>query len=282
MSYLDFIPDSLMLRLQYYIKTGKHLHLSAPVSFNEKIQHYKLYHRDKGMLRCTDKIEVRNYVKEKGLSHILIPVYSIIEHPYSVDFSSLPDKFVAKTSDGGGGNQVLICKDKTQFAAKDFDSFIKDCRNLPKGKRHFAREWAYENGLPRKIIIEKLLEDDQGKDASDFKFMCFGGKFKCLWVDTERFGNHKRSFWDENLCRINEARCLYPPIEDGFVLPENIRKMIDIAERLAEGFPFARIDLYNIEGKIYFGEITFYPNSGYELFAPQSFDRLLGSFFPSF
>ena len=132
------------------------------------------------------------------------------------------------------------------------------------------------------MIVEKYLEDDMNQDGSidDYKFLCFDGKFRYLWIDKNRYSNHKRGFWNENLDFLDDVYSDWPTFEKGEIdLPSNIQQMISFSEKLAEGFPFARVDWYNIKGKIVFGEITFYPWSGYVKFTPDSFDFELGRYF---
>ena len=280
LSTLSWVPDKIIVTLQYFIQTGKILHLNSPRSFNEKLQAYKLYYRNPEMLRCTDKLEVRKYVEEKGLGSILVPLLGIYEDVSDINFDKLPNCFVIKTTDGGGGSQIYICREKQGENKNEVKKKIKEWMEMPKPKKHIGREWAYDNGFKRRILIEELLKDNNSsnKDIIDYKFFCFNGKFKCLWIDKDRYINHKRGFWDENLRYIPEVECLYPPLKD-FRLPENINVMIQYAEKLSKEFPFVRVDLYNLNGNIYFSELTFYPNSGYIPYNPNSFDIKLGSYF---
>lgn len=283
LSGMEWIPDSWMVRLQYFLQTGKKLHLKKPVLFNEKMQAYKLFYRDEEMLRCTDKVEVRQYVKEKGLEEILVPLYAIGNNLEEIDFENLPKKFVIKTSDGGGGNEVLICKDKATLDKKEFESTVARWLSAPKPKKHIAREWAYQNRYPRRLIVEQLLEnlEDPEKDIEDYKFFCFNGKVRIMQLHKDRHANHKAGFWDENLEFIRDVNILYPTFDNDNVpeLPENIWEMVEISEKLSKGFPYVRVDLYNIDGKIFFSELTFYPASGYIPFNPESFNKRLGTYF---
>lgn len=281
LSMLSAMPDSWIVRIQYYLQMGKPLNLKNPGTFNEKIQAYKLKYRNPEMLRCTDKIEVRKYVEERGLKDILVPLVGFFKDSSELKIKSLPKQFVMKTSDGGGGNQVFICHDLEKENSYEILKKAKDLLQGIKPKKHVGREWAYDNNYPRRIIIEPLLYDgdDTKSGLMDYKFLCFNGKFKYLWVDKDRFKQHVRGFWDENLNYLKNVSCHYPTFNGPFQLPANIREMINIAERLAAGFPFVRVDLYNVKGKIYFGEMTFYPNSGYKAFNPEEFDIRLGELF---
>lgn len=279
LSLFSFVPDKFFLKLQYFLQTGKRLNLKSPKKFNEYIQIYKLKYHNPEMHKCVDKYEVRNYIKERGLEELLIPLYSVYDNADDVKLNSFPNKFVIKTSDGAGGNEVLICRDKNKIDEKDLKIKLRDWMKFPRPKKHIAREWAYQSNYPRKIIVEELIENPEGdKEIEDYKFFCFNSVFKCLWIDKGRFTDHKRGFWDENLNFLPDVTCGYTNLGCVEELPENINQMIRIAEKLAKGFPFARIDLYNVKGKIYFSEITFYPNSGYFPYKPESFELELGHF----
>ena len=176
LTFLGWIPDGIMLRIQYWMQTGRKLNLKAPKRFTEKLQLYKLRYRNPNMLRCTDKYEVRKYIEEKGLGKYLIPLVGIYNNVEDIDFANLPNKFVAKSTDGGGGNQVFICRDKNSISEETFRERLAAWMNARKIKKQAGREWAYENNFPRRIIIEKLIEaDDTKKDLSDYKFFCFNG-----------------------------------------------------------------------------------------------------------
>lgn len=275
-----WIPDKLMLKLQYFLILHRLPDMKHPKRFTEKIQCYKAFYRNPKMLNCVDKYKVRKYVIEKlGTNRYLNTLYQVCSCADDIDFDLLPDKFVIKTTDGGNGDNVLICKDKQKLDFKSIINRINSWRN----KKYYSisREWAYVGAKESKIIIEKLLFSTHNpeRDIFDYKFMCFDGKMKFFWVDVDRFSKHKRFFYDENLELINNITWDYPSSEDKFVLPLNIYEMIELAEKLSEDFPFARIDLYNIDGQIVFGEITFYPASGYTVANPDEFDYKLGSYF---
>lgn len=280
---LFFLPDTWMLRLQYLIKKGKLLNLRNPQRFSEKIQLYKAYYRDERMLICTDKYAVRNYVKEKlGTEKYLNELYQVCENANEIDFSKLPDKFVIKTTDGGNGLNIIICKDKNQI---DITSVVNKINSWKRIKYYLlSREWAYkwatDGKRSSKIIIEKYLENKENSDASldDFKFYCYNGEFKYLAWDKNRYNGHRRRFYDANLNYLEKVWS-FPDFNSDTKLPSNIQEMISISEILSNDFPFARVDLYNVDGLITFGEITFYPSSGYMNFSTDSFDFEMGKYF---
>lgn len=277
---LGFVPDSLMLRLQYLIKLKRFLNLRNPKRFTEKIQWYKAYYRNNAMLDCTDKYLARVVCAQRlGTDKYLNEVYQVCDDASEIDFDRLPNAFVIKTTDGGNGENILVCRDKQLI---DKDKVIKEINKWRHKKYEIiSREWAYKGAHNSRIIVEKLLVDPNNSDNSidDYKFLCFNGKFKYLWIDKDRYSKHKRGFWNENLVFLNDVRSDHPTFELAPELPSNIDEMISIAEKISEGFPFARIDLYNIEGRIYFGEITFYPWSGYVQYYPDEFDLELGKYF---
>ena len=275
LKFLKFIPDKLMLKLQYRIKLKRKLNLKNPERYTEKIQWYKLNYRNPVMMKCVDKYYVREYVESKGLGSILNTLYQVVDDPDEIDFSALPDKFVLKTTNGSGTN--ILCKNKSDL---DIEATKKQLRSfLDMAEASAGREWAY-GGSSKKIIVEQLLEDKSNEDGgiSDYKFLCFGGKPHYIVYDKDRFTDHKRNFYDIewNYVKV-DSDC--PCFEDSVPKPVNLDKMLEIAKTLSEDFPAVRVDLYNIGGEIYFGELTFYPWSGYVQFAPDEFDIELGNLF---
>lgn len=277
-SVLRFLPDEWMLRTQYRIRTGRTLHLDNPQRFTEKLQHYKAFYRNPVMKQCVDKYTVREFVAQTlGTDKYLNTLYQFCERAEEIDFDALPNQFVIKTTDGGSGDNVFVCRDKKTL---DIPSVIKTV-NQWRNKKYtvISREWAYGASEGSRIIVEKYLEDANNKDGSidDYKFLCYDGKFHYLWIDKNRYSNHRRGFWDKDLHFLNGVRSDCPTFEtDPKQLPANIDEMVALAEQLAQGFPFVRVDLYNIKGQIIFGELTFYPWSGYVTYTPDNFDFELG------
>lgn len=279
LNLLSWMPDKLMLRIQYFMQTGEKLHLKNPEKFNEYLQIYKLDYKNPTMHKCVDKYQVREFIKEKGLGDLLVPLIGIYDSVEKIDFNALPEKFVIKTTDGGGSVEVKVVRSKKE---EDIDKLKKELQGwmkFPKPKKHIAREWAYENGYPRQLIIEELLENKDGNpDIDDFKFFCFGGKYRVLEWHKDRNTNHSAAHYDENLNYLPEFYT-YKVMHKDHPLPDNIKEMVSVAETLSKDFPFVRVDLYNVNGKIYFGEMTFYPASGYFVYRPEEINTWLGSFF---
>lgn len=273
---LSFIPDRLMLKLQYRVKFGRKLNLKDPKRFTEKLQWYKLYYRDLLMKKCADKYAVREFVKSK-CPGILTELYGVHNSVDDIDASCLPNKFVVKTTNGGGGLNVFICKDKNTFDKTEVKEQIGALRQYEEGDG--GREWVYVGSEP-KIIVEQYLENPQNPDAgvNDYKFLCFNGKPEYTIVDASRYIDHKRNFYDIDWS-FRDVSSDHENFGDSMERPEGYDEMVAVAAKLAEGFPFVRVDLYNIEGRIYFGELTFYPWSGYVQFTPDEFDFELGEKF---
>ena len=272
---LKFVPDKAMIKLQYRIKLKRKLNLKDPKRYTEKIQWYKLYYRNPVMIECLDKYGVRKYIEKKGLGNILNQLYQVVDRPEEINFDQLPDKFVIKTTNGSGTN--ILVKDKKTLNIAETKKKLNDFLNMAEASA--GREWAY-GGSSKKIIVEELLEDNSNKDKgiSDYKFLCFNGKPVYVVYDKDRFSDHKRNFYDVNWNYVKvDSDC--PCFEDSVKKPENYEKMVEIASVLSRDFPAVRVDLYNIEGKIYFGELTFYPWSGYVQYTPDSFDFELGKYF---
>ena len=275
---LRFVPDKPMLKLQYRIKTGRGLKLKNPERFTEKLQWYKLYYRNPVMKQCVNKYAVRDYVRQKGLEEILIPLYAHYSRAKEIDFDALPERFVLKKQHGGGGLDVIICTDKDKLDRE------RVRRNLAIGDAYVpskrgGREWAYW-GIETGIVAEQLLVNEQNPEAGvdDYKILCYNGRAEFVIVDTDRFIGHKRNFYDRDWNNLHiTSDC--PACEREVPRPENYERMLEIAEKLSEDFPFVRVDLYNLSGRIYFGELTFYPWSGYVQFEPDEADFLLGKDF---
>lgn len=275
---LKWIPDKTMIKLQYRIKLGRKLNLKNPQRFTEKLQWYKLYYREPTMHKCADKYEVRDYVRSKGLEKILNKLYGVYDTPDEIDFYKLPNNFVIKTTSGGGGQNVLIVDKKNEPNYDEIKKKLNEWLSI-KISKSLGREWAYE-GNNNRIIIEKYLESSK-QGIIDYKFFCFDGKVEYLYVISDRnLGNNaKLGIYDKYFNKLNISRTDEEIQNISFVKPINYEQMVKYAEILSHDFPHARIDLYNIEGKIIFGEITFYDGSGYMSFNPDSFDFELGKKF---
>lgn len=274
----SFIPDELMVKLQYKIKLGRSLNLKNPKRFTEKLQWLKLYYRNDMMIKCVDKYDVREYVKSKGLVEILIPCYGLFNDIEEIDFSKLPKEYVVKDTLGGGGNSVIIVKNDNEIDVNSLKARISSWLNIPTNNIDDGREWPYSEGNRHRVIIEMYISTEDNV-LIEYKFFCFGGKVEFLYVLTDRIlgkdvalGVFNRDFKQMDVFRADERY-----LDMTIPTPSNFKEMIRIAEILSSDFPHARIDLYNKEGQVLFGEITFFDGSGYMKFEPDEFDYTAGS-----
>jgi len=278
---LDFIPDKTMIKMQYFIKTGRRLNLKNPQRYTEKLQWYKLYYRDPLMQQCADKYDVREYVRSKGLGYILNECYGVYERVEDIDFDSLPDQFVLKDTLGGGGNSIIICKDKATFDFENAKKQMQKWLSIDSNKKNEGREWVYQ-GRKHRIIIEKYIESNLSEGGLvDYKFFCFNGIPQYLNVVADRKFGQKAAIGIYNIDfeKLPYVRNDERPLTFEIPKPENYDEMIEIAKILSEDFLHARIDLYNLNGSIIFGETTFFPGSGYMGFIPDNFDKIIGNAF---
>ena len=267
------LSDKKYLELKFFAFYGRRLDLRQPRTFNEKIQWLKLYDRKEIYKTLVDKAEVKKYVASILGDSVVIPTYHVWDTESEIDFKSLPDQFVLKCTHDS--SSVVICRDKRTFdeeKAKKRLSFA-----LKKNFYSAGREWAYKGLTPRIIAEKYIVEHNGGISLCDYKFFCFNGSVKCFKVDFDRFTDHKANYYDPfgNYLPFEEIVCPSDPSRE-IVLPDNLPEMIKIAERLAQGLPFVRVDLYNVDGFIYFGEMTFYPASGFDFFHPSEWDLTLG------
>lgn len=284
LNLLKWVPDKWMLPLQYKIKMGRWPELKHPLRWTEKLQSYKMYYRNPLLGTCVDKYEVRKYIEEKGLSNTLTRLYSVYNDIDEIDLSKLPDSFVLKTTDGGGGLNVVLVNDKNSI---DWPNIRKEFKTwmgrFKAGAVPVGREWAYSQIKSSRIVAEELLVNKENPEAGveDFKILCFNGEPKYIIVDKDRYIDHKRNFYDTDWNRVSVTTD-HEQFETPYPKPKNFDEMLRIAKVLSEDFPFVRVDLYNLDGKIYFGELTFYPWTGYVQFTPDEFDFELGSYFTEY
>lgn len=278
---LGWIPDKVMLRVQYRIKLGRWPNLRNPTRFTEKLQLYKMRYRNSILSQCVDKFEVRQYVEGKNLCDILVPFIGIYNDANEIDFEKLPERFVVKTTDGGGGNNVLVCNDKTKLDWQSEIIKINGWKNLK--DINPGREWAYTGIKKSRIIVEDYIDGGE-RPLTDYKIFCFNGVPKFLYVVTDRKPGEYAYFgiYDTNFKKMNVYRCDERRAEQVEEMPKNFDIMLNIASKLSEDFPHVRVDLYNVNGKIYFGELTFYDGSGYFNYDPDSFDEVVGSYFTEY
>lgn len=269
-SYLD---DELYLKKFFKKVFHYELNLENPKTYNEKLQWLKLYDRKPLYTQLVDKVLVRDYVKEKIGDDFLIPLIGIWERPEDIDFDALPTKFVLKCNHNSGLG-MCICKNKNELNKQETIKGLQAGLNEDFYLR--GREWPYKN-VKRKIIGETYLEDKSGVELMDYKLFCFDGHFKVLLICSDRHTKLSNDWYDENL---NHLPCVNGPKnrKSPIIMSSKIHEMIKIAEILTAGIPQARVDFYDLNGKIYFGEITLFESSGLSPFKPKQYDLIFGSY----
>ena len=285
---LEWVPDSIMLRVQYRIKNGRWPNLKHPTRYTEKLQLYKMKYRNPVLQQCVDKYEVRRYVESKGLGHILNNLYGVFDSAEQIDFSVLPERFVIKSTSGGGGSNVIVVKDKSTLDVGETYKTISKWLSNSSGQINAGREWAYSGIKKTRIIIEEYLEEkksgDLARPLTDYKFFCFNGIPYFLYVVTDRIPGISAAFgiYDMDFNKLPYYRADELPQKTIEQKPQNYEEMVEIARILSKEFPHVRVDLYNVRGKIYFGELTFYDGSGYFSYNPDSFDLEVGRYFTEY
>lgn len=268
-----FLPDALYLKLLFPLKTGYRLNLRNPRTYNEKLQWLKLHYREPIQTQLVDKYEVKKYTKEMIGEEYVVKTYGVWNSFEEIDFDTLPNQFVLKTTHDQGG--VVICKDKAHF---DYQSAKKKLAKHLKIKHYYlTREWPYKNVKPR-IMAEKLLLEDTKEEIKDYKFYCFNGEPKIVFIASNRNKGNKVifDFYDINFNHLNIKR---PNSRNDFKRtskPKNYDKMIELSSKLSHGFPHVRVDFYNIKGEIYLGEMTFFTGGGMKPFIPDLWDYKFG------
>ena len=272
----QWLPDSVYVRIMYRLRIGRRLHLRNPKTFNEKLQWLKLYNRRPEYTMMVDKYAVKDYVAGLIGKEYVIPTLGVWERPEDIDFGSLPNQFVLKTTHGGGSTGVIICKDKTSFNRADAIEKLK--RSMKQDIYKYQKEWPYKNVYRRIIAEEFIAPSNHTNDLNDYKFYCFGGKpeFMLLISEREIGGDAKCDYYDMDFQHLPFSWA-YPHSETPITTPPpNFEKMKELAAIISKTLPHARIDLYNVNGHIYFGEITLYHGGGFCKFEPWEWDYKFG------
>ena len=266
----NHMPDKAFLKLAYKAHMGSELHLDHPITFNEKLQWLKLYDRKPEYTKMADKYEAKKYIADKIGAEYVIPALGVWNKFEEIDFDKLPNQFVLKCTHDSGG--LVLCKDK-----KDLD--IEACRKkLEKSLRSNyylnGREWPYKNVKPR-IIAEKYMFEDNTGWLTDYKFFCFHGVPKILYVSKDKAEFPTTDFFDMDYNRLHmrmkDPNSQVPPPK-----PDQFETMKELAEKLSEGIPHIRVDFYYIQNRIYVGELTFYHYSGFAKIQPEEWAIKMG------
>ena len=272
--YLNWLPDEPYIKLLYYGTFGKRLNLKNPQNYNEKLQWLKLNAMKPEYKNLVDKYEAKKYASKIIGKDYIIPTIGVWDSIQEIDYERLPKQFVLKTTHDSGG--VVICKDKNTFDRKKAEKVL--CDSMNRNYYKLCREPQYKSIKPR-IIAEEYVGTTTSSDLEDYKMMCFGGEFDNVMVCEGRHTKRGVRYYhfDKNWKFLPYV--YYPDIDRQLfksLCPPNFEEMIDVAEKLAKGFPHIRVDLYNVNGKIYFGELTFFQAGGFDNDFTECAKRILG------
>lgn len=263
--------DAIVVKVEYFLRTGRILNLKNPKRFNDKLQWLKLYHKNPNYTERVDKYDIKKIVANKIGSEYVIPTYGIWKSFDEIDFDLLPNQFVLKCTHDSGG--IVICMDKAKLDKEKARKKIEKCLKRKYFYEH--REYPYKDVKPR-VIAEKYLVDESGLQLKDYKIFCFNGEPKFIEVDYNRYFGHKLNVYDLDwnfvdfyMTSPNDRNVKIPR-------PNKLDKMLDFARILSKNDVFTRVDFYSIENNIYFGELTYTPGAGMIDFHPDEYDFILG------
>jgi len=265
------VSDEQLIRKMFRKFLDRELELIEPVKYNDKLQWLKLYWRDPKATLCADKYEVRKIVEDTIGAQYLNELIAVYDKVDEIDYDQLPDSFALKGTHGSGFN--IICKNKKDL---DWPKALKQMGHWLKRNYYWSnREWVYKDIKPR-IVCEKYLEEMDVGELRDYKIFCFNGEPKVIEVDFERFVDHKRNIYDLEW-NLMEGEIKYPRDPNYIVKkPEKLEEMLTLSRTLAQGFPHVRVDFYIVEDRLYFGELTFFHESGTGPFRPEAFEVQMG------
>ena len=272
--YGSFLPDKLFLKIAFRLQMGKKLNLGNPKTFNEKLQWLKLYDRKPEYTIMVDKYLVKKYIADIIGEKYIIPTLGVWNSVDEIDFDKLPQQFVLKCNHNSG--VLVICKDKSKLDIASAKR--KMARAFKQNFYKLGREWPYKD-VKRKIIAEKYMEDSKTSELRDYKFFCFDGNVKALFIASERQSlteDTKFDFFDVNFKHLPCTNG-HPNAVKNIQKPICFEEMKKLASSLSKGIPHVRVDFYEVDGKVYFGELTFYHWSGFVPFNPPSWDNEFGS-----
>ncbi|WP_417350350.1 ATP-grasp fold amidoligase family protein [Gordonibacter pamelaeae] len=269
---LRFLPDRAFIQLYYFARFRRFCDFDDPKTFNEKLQWLKLNDRNPLYITLVDKCEVKAWVAERIGSEHVVPTLGVWDSFDEIDFEALPERFVLKCTHDSEG--VVVVSDRAQFGLEAAKAKIEAA--LKCNFYYIGREWPYLNVKPR-IIAEEYMEDLRHGELRDYKFFCFDGEPKVMFVASGRgAGQTKFDYFDTHFNRF-DIKQHYPNSEGEIERPETFGRMMDAARTLSRGIPHVRIDFYEVDGKMYFGECTFYHFSGFMPFEPDEWDEVFGS-----
>ncbi len=271
LGFYNHLSDEEYITRKFKATIGEKPDLNSPKTFNEKLQWLKLYDRKPIYTTMVDKFEVKKYVSDIIGEEYIIPTLGVWDKFDDIDFDSLPNQFVLKCTHDSGG--LVICRDKKTLNLKRVRKKIE--KSLARNFYYVGREWPYKNVKPR-IIAEEFIEDISGH-LIDYKFMCYNGVCKNSFVCTDRTNDLKVTFFDRDW-KVMPFERHYPKSHERIECPVNYEKMISLAEKLSRNIPFIRVDFYEVDKRVYFGELTFFPGGGFEKFEPEEWDYKFGSY----
>lgn len=269
---MRYIPDKTYLQIYYFLQFGKLCDFKNPTTFNEKLNWLKINNRDSLYTKLVDKYEVKEYVEKVIGGGYTIPTLGVWEHFDDINFDMLPDQFVLKCTHDSEG--LVIVKDKSKMDKNAAREKIETA--LRHNFYYVGREWPYKNVHPR-IIAEQYMEDHIDKELRDYKFYCFDGIPKIMYIASNRNSGHVNfDFYDMEFNHLDITQ-KYPNASEPLRKPKHFKEMIGLAKKLSNGFPHVRVDFYEVDRKVYFGELTFFSMSGLTPFKPAKWDKIMGS-----
>ncbi len=266
-----FVPDKIYLAYRYKKRMGRKMNLDPPVTYNEKLNWIKLYDRNPQYTKLADKLAVREYVKDRIGGEYLVPLLGVWDKAEDIDFAKLPEQFVLKCTHDS--ESAVVCKDKSTLNTGEVRKQLSKALGI--NFYYYNREWMYKN-VPRKIIAEEYLEDPVDKELRDFKFFCFDGVPKAMFIATGR-GIHetKFDFYDMEFNHLDFTQ-YYPNSDKPVRKPESFELMKELSAKLSRGLRHVRVDFYEVSRRVYFGEITFIHHGGNTPFVPEKWDYIFG------
>lgn len=270
--FLNVLSDKKYLKLLFRLRFNKHLNLKSPTTFNEKLQWLKLYNRKPEYSVMADKYRMRQYVSERLGDNYTVPLIDVWDDPDDIDFDELPNRFVLKCNHNSGLG-MCICKDKSKLDIEKVKAELR--KGLKQNYYLSGREWPYKN-IQRKIIAEQFIEDDAGESLTDYKFFCFNGVPKIMYISKDNAKSPETDFFDMDFnhleLRTKDPNAPIPPSK-----PEQFENMKRMAEILAIDTAHLRVDFYVVNNHIYVGELTFFHNSGFSNIQPEKWATIMGS-----
>lgn len=267
---LRFMPDKMYIQIYYFAHFKQFPNLKNPKTYNEKLNWLKLYDHNPLYNQLVDKYEVKKFVGEILGNDYIIPTLGVWDHFDDIDFDKLPDQFVLKCTHDSEG--IVVVKDKERLNKKNAKKKIEE--SLKCQFYYIGREWPYKNVKPR-IIAERYMEDHIDGELRDYKFFCFYGEPKAMFIASDRSKNAtKFDYFDMNFKHLNLIQ--HYPNAGNVRKPDTFEKMIELSKILSKGLPHVRVDWYEVDGKVYFGELTFYHFSGFMPFQPKEWDKTFG------